>query len=112
MAEPRVFTLEERPDLVARLQEVTNDESWPEFALHSNVAIELWKELRSHFFDFQWVLLDEERDQVIGMGYSAPLAWDGWSKASPPGSTTCSGRASGTTPRACGRTPAPRSRRP
>ena len=85
MVEPRVFTLEERPDLVDRLQEVTNDESWPEFAMHSNVAIELWKELRSHFFDFQWVLVDEERDELVGMGYSAPLAWDGTVEGLPTG---------------------------
>ncbi len=77
MAEPRAFTLEERPDLVTRLSELSDDGSWPEFALHSNVALELWKELRSQFLGFQWVLLDEERDQVIGMGYSAPVAWDG-----------------------------------
>ena len=77
MAEPRLFTLEERPDLVPRLAEVANDESWPEFAMHNNAANELWKELRSHFFGFQWALLDEERDEVVGMGYSTPLAWDG-----------------------------------
>ena len=76
MTGPRLYTFAERPDLMDHLTEVT-ETSWPEFMLHSNVATELWRELRASFLDFQWVLHDEEADEVVGLGYTVPLFWDG-----------------------------------
>ncbi len=76
MSEPRLYTFAERPDLMDHLGEVT-ESSWPEFMLHTNVAKELWRELRAAFLDFQWVLHDEEADEVVGLGNSVPLSWDG-----------------------------------
>jgi GNAT superfamily N-acetyltransferase len=76
MSEPRLFTFAERPDLMDHLGEVTTS-SWPEFMLHTSVAKELWKEMRAAFLDFQWVLHDEEADEVVGLGNSVPLFWDG-----------------------------------
>jgi GNAT superfamily N-acetyltransferase len=75
MSEPHLYTFAERPDLIDHLAEVMT--SWPEFMLHGNVAKELWRELRAPFFDFQWVLHDEEADEVVGLGNSIPLFWDG-----------------------------------
>jgi GNAT superfamily N-acetyltransferase len=75
--EPRLHTLAERPDLIDdRLDDLVHG-SWPEFTLHSDVATELWRELRARFLEFQWVLVDEEADQTVGLGNSVPLRWDG-----------------------------------
>src|SRR6266536_1740596 len=76
MSEPRLYTLAERPDRIDRLTGLVHS-SWAEFMLHSNVAKELWRELRARFFDLQWVLHDEEADEVVGLGNSTPLFWDG-----------------------------------
>jgi hypothetical protein len=75
VSEPRLYTFSARPDLIDHLAEVMT--SWPEFMLHGNVAKELWKELRAPFFDFQWVLHDVAADEVVGLGNSIPLFWDG-----------------------------------
>ena len=63
------------PDLIDDLAELMTP--WPEFMLHGNVVKELWRDLRAPFFDFQWVLHDEEADEVVGLGNSIPLFWDG-----------------------------------
>jgi GNAT superfamily N-acetyltransferase len=76
MSEPRLYTFAERPDLMDHLSELTTT-SWPEFMLHGNVAKELWRELRASFLDLQWVLHDEEANEVVGLGNSVPLFWDG-----------------------------------
>jgi len=109
MSEPRLYTFAERPDLIDHLAELMT--SWPEFMLHSNVAKELWRDLRAPFFDFQWVLHDEEADEVVGVGNSIPLFWDGDIDTCPMGSMWCFRPALGTSPKAFGRTPSPRCRR-
>ncbi len=76
MSERRLHTLAERPDRIDRLTGLVHS-SWAEFMLHSNVAKELWRELRARFFDLQWVLHDEEADEVVGLGNTTPLFWDG-----------------------------------
>jgi GNAT superfamily N-acetyltransferase len=75
VSEPRLYTLAERPDFIDRLTLVKDE--WPEFMLHGNVAKALWRELRAWSMDFQWVLHDEEADEVVGLGNSIPLFWDG-----------------------------------
>lgn len=88
MSESRLYTFAERPDLIDQSGVVVMT-SWPEFMLQSNVAKELWRELRAPFFDFQWVLHDEEADEVVGLGNSIPLFWDGEVNTSPMDSTRC-----------------------
>jgi len=51
--------------------------SWPEFMMHGNVAKELWRGLRDRSLDLQWVLHDEDADEVVGLANSIPLFWDG-----------------------------------
>jgi len=84
MAEPRLHTLEERNDLIPRLGEAL-DGAWPEFMMHGAVALELWKDLRTQFLEFQWVLHDEEAGLVVGLGYSVPLLWEGGVERLPDG---------------------------
>jgi len=76
VSEPRLYTLAERPDLIPRLTELVEG-SWPEFMLHGDVANELWRGLRARSMDFQWVLHNEGADEVVGLGNSIPLFWDG-----------------------------------
>jgi GNAT superfamily N-acetyltransferase len=75
MSEPRLYTLAERPDLIQHLDLVKD--SWPEFMRHGNVVVELWRDLRARTMDLQLVLYDEEEDEVVGLGNTTPLSWDG-----------------------------------
>jgi hypothetical protein len=76
MSEPRLSTFAERPDLIDHLSEVMKT-SWPEFMMHGNVAKELWRGLRDRSMDLQLVLHDMETDEVVGLGNTIPLYWDG-----------------------------------
>lgn len=75
MSEPSLYTLAERPDLIEHLHLVKD--SWPEFMLHGNVVRELWRDLRARTLDLQWVLYDEDAKEVVGLGNTTPLFWDG-----------------------------------
>lgn len=71
----RLISLEERPDLRARLGDF-NVVVWSEFLLHDPVANTLWDHLFSDFAAFQCCLFDADGTLVAGFN-SAPLAWDG-----------------------------------
>jgi len=77
VSEPRLYTLAERPDLIDRLADLV-ETSWPAFMLHGDVwRTTSWRELRARSLDLQWALHDEEADEVVGLGNSIPLFWDG-----------------------------------
>lgn len=59
-------------DLVRGLTRIV----WPQFMLHDPVANENWHELLERFPDYQYALLDTEKNRVAGMGNSFPLRWD------------------------------------
>ena len=63
----------ERPDLVARLDEV--EDVWPEFIHHAGLNRH-WHRLREDYPEFQLVLYDDEVDRVAGRGQSLPFRWD------------------------------------
>ncbi len=64
----------ERPDLVARLDEV--DDVWPEFIHHARLNRH-WHRLREEFPDFQLVLYDDESDTILGRGNTIPFRREG-----------------------------------
>ena len=71
----RVFTLAERPDLDARLDEI--GDPWPEFIHHDAVVNRMWPKLYEDLPQFQLALVDEETEEVLGKGCTIPVAWDG-----------------------------------
>jgi hypothetical protein len=72
---PKIFTVEERPDLEERLDEL--DDPWPEFIHHDEVVNRHWPRLYEEFREFQLVLYEEETDVVLGKGCTIPVTWDG-----------------------------------
>jgi hypothetical protein len=50
--------------------------SWPEFMLHDPIANENWHELFERFNDYQFALLDTEKDRMAAMGNSLPFYWN------------------------------------
>jgi hypothetical protein len=68
-------TAAERPDLWARgLDSAT---VWPEYNLHGDVLNQWWPHLDEELADFQFVLYDEETDEVVAEGHTGPMSWDG-----------------------------------
>ena len=47
--------------------------SWPEFMLHDPVADEHWHELFDRFEEYQFALLDTEKDRMAAMANSLPF---------------------------------------
>lgn len=58
-------------DLVATVSEV----AWPEFMFHDPVADEHWGKLYQFFPAYQFALLDQQTQQIMGFANSVPLAW-------------------------------------
>jgi GNAT superfamily N-acetyltransferase len=58
-----------------RAGEIT-DASWPEFMLHDPIANENWHELFDRFIDYQFALLDSEKNRMAAMANSLPFYWD------------------------------------
>ena len=72
---PTIVTARERPDLAERARELTAD-VWPEYNAHGVVPLRYWPGLYELFPEFQYVLYDEDTDEVVAEGHSLPLAWD------------------------------------
>jgi hypothetical protein len=66
----------DRPELWAQTNEIS-EEVWPEYNRHGAVLGLYWGRLRDELPDFQFVLYDEERDEVLAEGHTAPCSWDG-----------------------------------
>jgi GNAT superfamily N-acetyltransferase len=70
-----MHTAAERPDLWERgLDSAT---VWPEYNLHGDVLNRWWGHLDEELPDYQFVLHDEESDEVVAEGHTGPLWWDG-----------------------------------
>jgi GNAT superfamily N-acetyltransferase len=80
----RIVTASERPDLQERGHEATNG-IWPEYNLHGDVPDLFWERLDDVFPEFQFVLWDDEADEIVAQGHSIPLAWDGTEGGLPDG---------------------------
>ena len=82
---PRTFTVAERPDLEERLDEI--GDPWPEFLHHDQVVRRWFPALYERFRAFQFVLYEEDSDDVLGEGCSIPIRWDGRTETLPAGVT-------------------------
>jgi len=52
------------------------DISWPEFMLHDSIANENWHDLFDRFSDYQFALLDTEKNCMAAMANSLPFHWE------------------------------------
>lgn len=50
--------------------------SWPEFMLHDLIANDNWHELFDRFIDYQFALLDTEKNCMAAMANSLPFQWN------------------------------------
>src|SRR5256885_11131815 len=66
----------ERPELWERIEDLSR-QVWPEYNLHGDVTNRYWDRLYDELPDFQFVLYDEERDEVLAEAHTMPCAWDG-----------------------------------
>jgi GNAT superfamily N-acetyltransferase len=66
----------ERPELWKDTETITR-EVWPEYNLHGEVLDRYWDRLFQDFADYQFVLYDDENDEVIAEGHTLPCVWDG-----------------------------------
>ncbi|MFC1475492.1 GNAT family N-acetyltransferase [Candidatus Zixiibacteriota bacterium] len=69
------ITAKEWPDLSARADELV-PLCWPEFMRHDPWAGKYWGGLYQHFPEYQFALTTHEKEEVIAIGNSIPLAWD------------------------------------
>jgi hypothetical protein len=78
-----VHTAAERPDLWDR--GIPSESVWPEYNLHGDVLNRWWGHLDEELREFQFVLYDEARDEVVAEGHTGPLWWNGQDEALPEG---------------------------
>jgi hypothetical protein len=71
----QVVRYSQRPQLWERITGLS-DEVWPEYNLHGDVLNTYWSRLYEQFPDFQFVLYDDEQDEVLAEGHTVPCAWD------------------------------------
>ena len=69
-----LHTAAERPDLWER--GIASDDVWPEYNLHGDVLNRWWGHL-DELPDLQFVLHDEDADEVVAEGHTGALWWDG-----------------------------------
>jgi hypothetical protein len=55
-----------------------------EYNLHGDIANALWHHLEEDLPDYQFVLYDDEADEVVAEGHTGPFAWDGDDATLPP----------------------------
>ncbi|MFD9715734.1 N-acetyltransferase [Streptomyces sp. NPDC059076] len=65
----------------------------PEYNLHGDINGDYWNRLFEDFPDYQFLLYDEEQDEVLGAGRSLPRSWDGTPEDLGPGLDDSIGRA-------------------
>jgi hypothetical protein len=71
-----VVPYSDRPELRDRSDDVFVD-VWPEYNVHGDVMNEYWELLYDDFPTFQFVLYDEQNDEVVAEGHTIPCRWDG-----------------------------------
>jgi GNAT superfamily N-acetyltransferase len=49
---------------------------WPEFNLHGDVLNVYWERLRADFPEFQFLLYDDDADELLAEGHTIPFYWD------------------------------------
>ena len=56
---------------------------WPEFMYHDAVLERLFGRVISEYAEFQFYAWDDEREEVVGVGNTIPVRWDGEATALP-----------------------------
>ncbi len=72
---PRLLTVAERPDLVDRAWELTQD-TLPEYNNHGDVLNRYWGRLTEELPEFQFQLVDAD-DEPVARARALPVRWDG-----------------------------------
>lgn len=70
-----IFTLRQRPDYEDRVDEL-NDASWPEF-IRKGGDVNNWGRLFDDFADYQLLLCEAASGELLAVGHTVPLVWDG-----------------------------------
>ncbi|HYJ69890.1 MAG TPA: hypothetical protein VEX15_19730 [Nocardioidaceae bacterium] len=78
-----LHTSSERPDLWER--GIPSASVWPEYNLHGDVLNRWWLHLDEDLPEFQFVLYDDTRDEVVAEGHTGPLWWNGLDEDLPEG---------------------------
>src|SRR5262245_60268873 len=71
----KIISPKDLEDYHERADDITVS-SWPEFMLHDPIVDENWHELFDRFEDYQFAMLDIEKDRMAAMGNSLPFYWD------------------------------------
>jgi len=72
----KLVTLEDRPELRAAFDSHCSA-GWPEFLLHDTVCNKNWHGLYDHFPGLQFALLSPETEELVVVGNSIPIGYDG-----------------------------------
>jgi len=83
-------------------------EVWPEYNLHGEVLRRYWARLYEEFAQLQFVLYDDDVDEIIAEGHTIPCDWDGQRRGCGTGSMRCWPRPSKPTPQVADRRPCAR----
>ena len=78
-----VHTAADRPDLWER--GIDSSSVWPEYNLHGDVLNQWWGHLDEELPDYQFVLHDDDTDEVVAEGHTGPFRWDGEDSSLPNG---------------------------
>jgi GNAT superfamily N-acetyltransferase len=73
--EPVVVRYSDRPELWERIAGLS-EQIWPEYNRHGDVLNIYWGRLYEVFPEYQFVLYDQERDDVLAEGHTVPCYWD------------------------------------
>jgi hypothetical protein len=65
----------ERPELWDRIADLS-EQIWPEYNRHGDVLNLYWGRLYEVFPEYQFVLYDDENDEVLAEGHTVPYHWD------------------------------------
>ena len=79
-----IATARDRPDLWERAEDLDAD-VWPEYNRHGNVLNTYWGRLEREFADYQFLLYDEAKDDLVAEGHTIPFRWDGTPHGLPDG---------------------------
>ncbi len=71
----RIITGKENP-AVRDLQSDLITSAWPEFMMHDNYIARYWGDIVSRYPEYQFVLIDNQNDKILGIGNSFPLVWN------------------------------------
>ena len=80
----QIVTHVDRPDLWARWNAAA-ERVWPTFMLQDAVCNQFFGGLTRFFPACQLYLLDEQTDELLGVGNTIPVTWDGTPEGLPGG---------------------------